>query len=347
MKAKKVLVTGGAGFIGSHTVVELQNAGFEVVVIDDLSNAYGEVVDRIAQITGKRPAFYQFDLCDFRKLSDFFKENPELDAVIHFAALKQVGESVEKPLKYYRNNLDSLLNLLDLMGDFQVPSMVFSSSCTVYGEPEEVPVSEDAPIQKAESPYGNTKHMGEDILADTTHANGDLKVISLRYFNPIGAHESALIGEWPLGKPENLVPFLTQTAIGKRDQLTVFGDDYPTPDGTCIRDYIHVVDVAKAHVTAMERLIENQNQHRFEVFNLGTGEGYSVFDVIQTFEKVTGVQVPYKVGPRRPGDVVKVYADTKKANEILGWKAEKTLEDMMASAWAWEKALNQEKANSL
>ncbi len=342
---EKILVTGGTGFIGSHTVVELQNAGYEVVIIDNLSHSFQEVVERIGEITGKKPLFYPINLCDYQALSEFFKAHNDLDGVIHFAAYKFVGNSVENPLKYYRNNIDSMLNLLDLMVAYQVNSFVFSSSCTVYGEPESVPVSEDAPIQKAESPYGNTKHIGEDILEDTTNAT-KMEGISLRYFNPIGAHDSALIGEWPLGKPENLAPFLTQTAIGKREKLTVFGNDYPTPDGTCIRDYIHVMDVAKAHVIAMQRLLEKQNAGTCEVFNLGTGAGYSVLDVIKTFEKVTGVKVPYEIGERRPGDVVKVYADTTKANQELGWKAEKNLEDMMVSAWAWEKALNQEKAPS-
>jgi len=338
MSNNKVLVTGGTGFIGSHTVIELQNAGFEVIVIDNLANSYAEVIDRIAAITGQKPAFYQLDLCDYEALAQFFDANQEVDAVIHFAAYKSVGVSVEQPLRYYRNNLVSLLNILDLMNAYGIQSLVFSSSCTVYGEPEEVPVSEEAPIQKAESPYGNTKHIGEDVLADSSRANG-FEVISLRYFNPVGAHESAIIGEWPLGKPENLVPYLTQTAIGKRAQLTVFGDDYPTPDGTCIRDYIHVVDVARAHVVAMERLLNAENQQAFEVFNLGTGEGYSVLDVIKTFEEVSGVQVPYAIGARRAGDVVKVFADTVRANEVLGWHAEKTLAEMMMAAWEWEKAL--------
>lgn len=334
-----VLVTGGTGFIGSHTAVELQNAGYEVIVVDNLANSYEEVIGRIGKITGRHPIFYNYDLCDREKVLSIFREHPDIEAVIHFAAHKFVSESVEEPLKYYRNNLDSHMNLLEAMEQQGVKPMVFSSSCTVYGEPEEVPVAEDAPIKEAESPYGSTKHICEDILKDVTKSK-TTQGIALRYFNPIGAHPSAQIGEWPLGKPENLVPFLTQTAIGKRKALTVFGDDYPTHDGTCVRDYIHVVDIAKAHVVAMERMLKGQNQSSFEVFNLGTGEGYSVLDLIKTFEKVTGVKVPYQMGDRRPGDVTKVYADTTKANRELGWKAELGLEEMLASAWEWEKALN-------
>ena len=338
MAKSKILVTGGTGFIGSHTVVELQQAGYEVVIIDDLSNSYAEVIDRIGRITGEKPAFYKLNLCDARSLRDFFEQNADIKGVIHFAALKSVGESVEKPLKYYHDNIVSMTNLMELMLEFQVIPFVFSSSCTVYWEPDEVPVSENAPVKEAESPYGNTKHIGENILEDSTKAH-NFEGIALRYFNPIGAHESALIGEWPIGKPENLVPYLTQTAMGKRDVLTVYGDDYPTPDGTCIRDYIHVVDIAKAHVVALERLLKHENRSAFEYFNLGTGTGYSVLDVINAFEKATGVNVPYKIGERRPGDVTKVYADTSKANKELGWKAEKGLEEMVKSAWEWEKAL--------
>lgn len=344
MANNKILVTGGTGFIGSHTVVELQAGGYEVVVIDNLANSCSAVIDRINQITGVKPEFHQIDLCDYETLYQFFESHSDLAGVIHFAAHKFVGDSVERPLRYYHNNLVSQINLLDLMNKYGIQPFVFSSSCTVYGEPDEIPVSENAPIKKAESPYGNTKHIGEDMLRDTTDANG-IQGISLRYFNPTGAHDTALIGEWPLGKPENLVPYLTQTAIGKRDRLTVFGDDYPTPDGTCIRDYIHVVDVAKAHLIALERLLNREHHEAFEVFNLGTGEGYSVLEVIQTFEKVTGAKVPYQIGERRAGDVVRVYADTSRANAVLGWKAEKSLDNMVQSAWEWEKGLAEEANN--
>jgi len=337
---KKVLVTGGTGFIGSHTVVELQKAGYEVVVIDNLAQSYRFVIDQIAAITGVEPAFYPIDLCDQTALKKFFEENQDLEAVVHFAAYKSVGESVNQPLKYYHNNLVSLINLLELMKTYQVKDLVFSSSCTVYGEPDQVPVAEDAPIKKAESPYGNTKHIGEDILHESSSAD-NLEVISLRYFNPIGAHDSALIGELPIGTPENLMPYLAQTASGRREQLTVFGNDYPTPDGTCIRDYIHVVDLADAHVVALNRLQNKGNKDDFEVFNLGTGEGYSVFDIIQAFENATGIKIDYEIGERRKGDVTQVYADTTKANRDLGWQTQYSLEDMMATAWNWEQTLKE------
>ncbi|MFC2100229.1 UDP-glucose 4-epimerase GalE [Bacteroidota bacterium] len=334
----RILVTGGTGYIGSHTVVELQNQGYEVVIVDDLSNSYAEVIDSIEQITGKRPIFEKFNLCDYDKTKAFFKDSPDLNAVIHFAAYKAVGESVENPLKYYHNNLTSLLNLLKCMESSSVNIMVFSSSCTVYGQPDKLPVSEDSPIKEAWSPYGNTKQISEKIIADTINVS-DVKGIALRYFNPIGAHESALIGEYPIGIPDNLVPYITQTAIGKRNFLRIFGNDYNTADGTAVRDYIHVVDLAKAHVVAVERFLNKKNMKSFEIFNLGTGNGNSVMEVIKSFEKVSGQSLNYKITNRRPGDVEKVWADTKLANKELGWKAEKNLDDMMRSAWKWEKAL--------
>lgn len=337
MAKQKILVTGGTGYIGSHTAVELINAGFEVVIIDNLSNSSIDALDGIEKITGVRPIFEQFDLCDISKTDAFFQKHQDLKAIIHFAASKAVGESVEKPLLYYRNNLVSLLNLLDGMTRYKVSSIVFSSSCTVYGQPEKLPVTEDAPVQKALSPYGNTKQICEEILTDTTFANKDLKVVALRYFNPVGAHPSALIGELPLGVPANLVPFITQTAIGIRQQLSVFGNDYDTPDGTCIRDYIHVVDLAKAHVVAIQRLLENKNKANYEVFNIGTGNGNTVLEIVNTFEKVSGVKLNYKIVGRRPGDIEKVWADTHYANKELGWKAQSTLEETLLSAWKWEK----------
>ena len=333
----KILVTGGTGYIGSHTVVELQNKGFEVLIVDNLSNSSAEIVDQIEKITGIRPVLEVFDLSDREKTADFFRRNNDLQGVIHFAAFKAVGESVEKPLMYYRNNLVSLMNILESMKDNGIQNLVFSSSCTVYGQPDELPVSEKAPIKKAESPYGNTKQISEEIIQDTIKAS-DIHGIALRYFNPIGAHESALIGELPLGVPNNLVPYITQTAIGIRDQLKVFGNDYPTPDGTPIRDYIHVVDLAKAHVIAVDRMIQNKMKKPFEVFNLGTGKGYSVLEVIKAFEKVSGVKLNYKIVGRREGDVVQVWADPSYSNKELGWKAEKGLEEMVASAWKWEQA---------
>jgi UDP-glucose 4-epimerase len=334
----KILVTGGLGFIGSHTVVELQQAGFEVAIIDDLSNSEAFILDRITQITGKKPIFEQFNLCDQEKTDAFFAKHSDIKAVIHFAASKAVGESVEKPLLYYRNNLVSLMNLLEAMKKYGTSGIVFSSSCTVYGQPEILPVTEQAPIQKALSPYGNTKQICEEILQDTIYANAPFKAIALRYFNPIGAHESALIGEIPLGVPNNLIPFITQTAIGLRQQLKVFGSDYDTSDGTCVRDYIHVVDLAKAHVVAVKRIVEQKNKLDFEVFNLGTGNGYTVLEVIKSFEKVTGEKLNYTIVGRREGDIEKVWANTTFANDELGWKAEKNIDEMMSSAWKWEKA---------
>jgi len=338
---KKILVTGGTGFIGSHTVVELQQNGYEVVIADNLSNSTIEVLDNIAGISGIKPAFEQIDLSDQATTADFFNRNEGIQGIIHFAAYKAVGESMEKPVEYYRNNLVSLINLLDSMKTHHIRDIVFSSSCTVYGQPDELPVTEAAPIKPAWSPYGNTKQMGEDILRFTSSLL-DIRAIALRYFNPIGAHESALIGELPLGVPNNLVPFITQTAIGIRQCLSVFGEDYNTPDGTAIRDYIHVVDIARAHVVALDRMINEKSKSNFEIFNLGTGKGFTVLEVIQSFERVTGEKLNYKIVPRRPGDVEKVWADTGYANRELGWEAEKSLDDMMASAWNWEKALASE-----
>lgn len=338
----KILVTGGTGFIGSHTVVELQKEGFDVVIVDDLSNSQKWILDAIADITGIKPQFEQFDLADKNLTADFFNRHNDIVGIIHFAAHKAVGESVAKPLMYYRNNLVSLLNILEGMIEHNIPNLVFSSSCTVYGQPDELPVSEKAPIKKAESPYGNTKQISEEIIIDTL-ASSDLKVIALRYFNPIGAHESAKIGELPLGVPNNLVPYITQTAIGIRQELSVFGHDYNTHDGTPIRDYIHVVDLAKAHVIAVKRMIEKQMKNNFEVFNLGTGIGYSVLDVINSFEKVTGLKLPYKIVGRRAGDVEKVWANPAWSNTELGWKAERSLDEMMDSAWKWEKYYTEKK----
>jgi len=336
---KQILVTGGTGYIGSHTAVELQNAGYEVIIIDNFSNSSIEVLDGIEKITGIRPGFEQFDLIDKEKVDTFFEKYPKIEAIIHFAAFKAVGESVAHPLKYYRNNLNSLVNILDAMDRYHVPGIVFSSSCTVYGQPESLPVTEDAPIVKANSPYGNTKQISEEIIQDTLLSCPELKAIALRYFNPVGAHPTAFIGELPLGVPQNLVPFITQTAAGLRKQLSVFGNDYNTPDGTAIRDYIHVVDLAKAHVIAVERLVESKNKKPFEVFNLGTGNGLSVLDVVNSFQRVSGQKLNYKIVERRPGDVEKVYADTSFANEELGWKAESTLDEILASAWKWEKMI--------
>lgn len=333
----KILVTGGTGYIGSHTVVELIKEGFEVVIIDDLSNSQEDVLDGIEKISGVRPAFYNFNLCDDTRLSQFFKEHSDLKAIIHFAASKAVGESVEKPLLYYRNNLFSLIHLLEGMKRWNTPHIVFSSSCTVYGQPEKLPVTEQTPFQPAESPYGNTKQISEEILRDTCKVNSDINAISLRYFNPVGAHESALIGELPRGVPNNLVPFITQTAAGIREQLLVFGNDYDTPDGSAVRDYIHVVDLAIAHVIALKRLLEGKQKLNYEYFNLGTGKGLTVLEVINIFEKVNSLKLNYKIVGRRPGDVEKIYADTTLANRELGWKATRTPENMMDSAWKWQK----------
>ena len=335
----KILVTGGLGFIGSHTVVELQKEGFEVVIIDDLSNSSIEILDRITSITGVKPIFEEIDLKEKGKVETFFKKHSDLKGVIHFAASKAVGESVQQPLKYYENNISTLVYMLKELEKLETANFIFSSSCTVYGQADELPITEHAPVKKAESPYGNTKQIGEEIIKDVCNINTNLKAIALRYFNPIGAHETAIIGELPIGVPQNLVPFITQTAIGIREQLSVFGDDYPTEDGTCIRDYIHVVDLAQAHVIALKRLLESKNESNYETFNLGTGKGSSVMDVIKSFERVSGEKLNYKIVDRREGDVISAYADTEKANIDLGWKSHLTLDDAMLSAWKWEKAI--------
>ena len=334
---KKILVTGGLGFIGSHTVVELQNEGFEVLIIDNLSNTSIEVLNKITSITGIKPAYFNIDLKNKTSVKDFFATN-KVDGVIHFAASKAVGESVQMPLEYYENNINSLVYILQEMKANNLSNFIFSSSCTVYGQADKLPITENAPIKPAESPYGNTKQIGEEIIKDTTKVT-DLKAIALRYFNPIGAHESAKIGELPIGVPQNLIPFVVQTAAGIRKELSVFGSDYPTPDGTAVRDYIHVVDLAKAHIVALKRLIEDNNKSKFEVFNLGTGKGNSVLEVIKTFEKVTGKKVHYKLVDRREGDITAAYADTNFANKELGWKAELSLDDALLSAWKWQETL--------
>lgn len=333
----KILVTGGLGFIGSHTVVALQEKGFEVVIIDNLSNSSIDVLAGITKITQKTPIFEKLDLREKSKVKEFFEKYPDIEGVIHFAASKAVGESVEKPLLYYENNIASLVYLLQELSEKQQSRFIFSSSCTVYGQADELPISENAPVKKAQSPYGNTKQIGEEIIIDTCNVTDGLKAISLRYFNPIGAHSSAEIGELPLGTPQNLVPFITQTAIGKREQLAVFGDDYDTPDGTCIRDYIHVMDLARAHVIALERLLENEEAPNFEVFNVGTGKGNSVLEVINAFERATGEALNYKIANRREGDITAAYADTSKVQKVLGWKAQQSLDDALKSAWDWEK----------
>ena len=336
----KILVTGGTGYIGSHTVVELQKKGFDVIIVDALFNSRIEVIDAIEKITGIRPEFESFDLANQTLTDDFFARHTDIKGIIHFAAHKAVGESVEQPIKYYRNNLDSLMNILEAMNKYHVPNLVFSSSCTVYGQPdaEHLPVSEKAPIKKAESPYGNTKQIAEEIILESINAYKNLNAIALRYFNPVGAHDSALIGELPLGVPNNLMPYITQTAYGIRECLKVFGNDYQTHDGTPIRDYIHIMDLAKAHVVAVERMIDEKMKKSFEVFNLGTGTGYSVLDVIGSFEKVSGVKLNYEIVGRRAGDIEKVWADPSFSNEELGWKAERQLDEMTLSAWEWEKA---------
>jgi len=339
----KILVTGGTGYIGSHTAVELIEDGYEVVIIDNLYNSEADVIDRISQITGIKPHLSVFDICDTERLNKFFQEQKNIDGIIHFAAYKAVGESVNKPLEYYRNNLLSLINLLETMKVYGIPNFVFSSSCTVYGQPERLPVSEDSPIQPAVSPYGNTKQIGEEIIRDAVTADKQIRAISLRYFNPIGAHPSALIGELPRGVPENLVPYLTQTAYGLRDELKVFGNDYDTPDGSCIRDYLHVVDLAKAHVTAVRRLIENKNKTDLEIFNLGTGNGVSVLEAIRSFERVTRIKLKYVITGRRAGDIEKIWADPTLANKELGWRTESTLDESMRTAWEWEKYIRKNK----
>lgn len=331
----KILVTGGLGFIGSHTVVELQNEGFEVVVIDDLSNSSSDVLNGIEAITGKKPDFEKIDLREKAAVQNFFKKYTDVSGVIHFAASKAVGESVQNPLLYYENNIGSLVYLLQELQKKEESYFIFSSSCTVYGQAEKMPITEDAAVQPAMSPYGNTKQIGEEIIRDVCNVSS-ISSILLRYFNPVGAHPSANIGELPLGVPQNLVPFITQTAIGLREQLSVFGDDYPTSDGTCVRDYIHVVDLAKAHVTALKRLINKKNSEKVEVFNLGTGKGSTVLEVIHAFEEASGQKLNYKIVERRAGDITEAYADTAKANTVLGWKAELPLKDALASAWKWE-----------
>ena len=333
---QKILVTGGLGYIGSHTVVELQNAGFDVVIIDNLSNSSMEVLTGISNISNKTPLFEKLDLRDKDDVSQFFNKYNDIEGIIHFAASKAVGESVENPLLYYENNLNTLIYLLQECKKNYIKNFIFSSSCTVYGEPDKLPINESAPVKEATSPYGNTKQISEEILKDSCKVS-NLKSIALRYFNPIGAHDTAEIGELPLGVPQNLVPFITQTAAGLREQLSVFGDDYPTEDGSCVRDYIHVVDLAKAHVVALERLLKNRNSNQFETFNIGTGKGSSVLEVVNAFEKVTQQKLNYKIVDRREGDVISVYADTKKANDILGWKAEKSMKDSLLSSWNWEK----------
>lgn len=337
----RILVTGGTGYIGSHTVVELQQAGYPVVIIDNLSNSNREVIDGIERITGIRPDFVEGDCTDIETLRKLFADYPDIRGIINFAASKAVGESMHKPILYYRNNLNTLLNLLDLMGPNGVKGIVFSSSCTVYGEPDENPVTENAPIKKATSPYGNTKQISEEIITDVINAGAPFKSVILRYFNPVGAHPSAEIGELPNGVPQNLIPYLTQTAMGIRKELSVFGDDYDTPDGSCIRDYINVVDLAKAHVIAVRRMLEDKSDDKIEIFNLGTGNGVSVLELINVFEEATGVKVPHKVVGRRAGDIEKVWADPAYANEVLGWKATSTLADTMRSAWAWQKKLRE------
>jgi len=338
MAKKKILVTGGLGFIGSHTVVELINAGYDVVIVDDLSNSQRFVLDRITQIAAVKPSFYSIDVSDKEKLSTLFEAEGNIDAVIHFAAFKAVGESVHEPIKYFHNNLFSLVTLLECMEQFNLKNIVFSSSATVYGDPDVLPVTESTAFKKALSSYGSTKQMGEEILEKTT-AVKNIAAISLRYFNPVGAHSSALIGELPIGVPNNLMPFIAQTAAGIREQLVVFGDDYDTPDGTCIRDYIHVVDLAKAHVKSCDRLTSESVENKYEVFNIGTGNGISVMDVITAFEKDNDLKINYTIGKRRPGDAAAVYADVSKANDILGWKAQLGLKEMVTSAWKWQQSL--------
>ena len=337
----KILVTGGTGYIGSHTVVELQNSGYEVVIVDNLSNSNASVVDSIEQVSGIRPAFEMVDCLDYNAMNAVFDKHPGIKAIIHFAASKAVGESVQKPLLYYRNNLVSLINILELMPKHKVDGIVFSSSCTVYGQPDVLPVTEAAPIKKAESPYGNTKQINEEIIHDTVASGSPISAILLRYFNPIGAHPTALLGELPNGVPQNLVPFLTQTAIGIREQLSVFGDDYNTPDGSCIRDFINVVDLAKAHVIAIARILESKQAEPVEVFNIGTGVGLSVLELINGFEKATGVKLNYKIVGRRAGDIEKVWANPDKANNVLGWTAKETIEDTLLSAWKWQLKLRE------
>lgn len=340
MAKKTILVTGGTGYIGSHTVVELLQAGFDTVIADDLSNSSEQVVDCIERIAGRRPAFERIDLKDARRTQDLFERYP-IDATIHFAASKAVGESVREPLTYYRNNLTCLINVLESIRTQGGGPLVFSSSCTVYGQPDHPPVRETDPVKPAQSPYGNTKQICEQIIRDTINACPQIRAILLRYFNPIGAHPSALIGELPLGVPQNLMPYITQTAAGIRDSLSVFGDDYDTPDGTCVRDYLHVVDLARAHVKAVDRLLFRPDIPPCQIFNLGTGRGYSVLDVIRSFEKTTGVKLNYRIAPRRAGDIEQIWADPSLAEQVLGWKAELSLDEMTLSAWRWQQTLKQ------
>ena len=333
----KILVTGGLGFIGSHTVVELINSGYEPVIVDNLSNSHPKIIDQLTKIIGFRPIFHQLDLCDEAAVRNLAMTEPDIEGIIHFAAYKAVGESVKMPLKYYRNNFYSMLNLLDAY-DGNPLNFVFSSSCTVYGQPDHLPVTETAPTKPAQSPYGNTKQIAEEILKDMVASGTDYKVVSLRYFNPVGAHETALIGELPIGVPQNLVPFITQTAIGKREKITVFGDDYNTPDGSCVRDYIHVVDLAKAHVAAL-KLMEQPSFTGYDVFNIGTGNGSTVLQIINAFERATGVKLKYEIGARREGDIEQVWGDVNKSAQKLHWTAKLNIDDMMQSAWEWEKYL--------
>lgn len=342
MKTERILVTGGTGYIGSHTVVELQQAGYPVVIIDNLSNSDKSVLDGIEAITGIRPDFIEADCTDINALKELFAKYPDIKGIINFAASKAVGESMQKPILYYRNNLNTLMNLLELMAPNNVKGIVFSSSCTVYGEPDINPVTEQSPIKKATSPYGNTKQISEEIITDVINAGAPFKSVILRYFNPVGAHPSAMIGELPNGVPQNLVPYLTQAAMGIRTELSVFGNDYDTPDGSCIRDYIDVVDLAKAHVIAVERMLQDKSDEKIEIFNLGTGRGVSVLELIAAFERSTGVKVPHKIVGRRAGDIEKVWANPKHANEVLGWTAMTPLEDTMRSAWAWQCKLRQQ-----
>ncbi|SFI80462.1 UDP-glucose 4-epimerase GalE [Myroides guanonis] len=336
----KVLVTGGLGFIGSHTVVELQSEGFEVIIVDDLSNSSLDVLDGITAITSIKPTFENMDLRCKKSVQGLFEKYQDIERVIHFAASKAIGESFERPLLYYENNLTTLIHILQGLENKKNPQLIFSSSCTVYGQAKEIPITEVAPIQSALSPYGNTKQIGEEIIADTAQVT-NISAVLLRYFNPIGAHESCLIGELPLGVPQNLIPFITQTAIGLRDELAVFGDDYDTVDGTCVRDYIHVVDLAKAHVAALKRLINKENLSKIEDFNIGMGTGTSVLEIIESFERVNSIKLPYKIVNRRRGDIAVAYADTKKANDVLGWKATKTLDEALSSAWRWQQLVSE------
>lgn len=338
---ERILVTGGTGYIGSHTVVELQNSGYEVIIVDNLSNSSADVVDNIEKVSGIRPTFEQLDCLDLNGMDALFAKYVGIKAIIHFAASKAVGESVQKPLLYYRNNLLSLINLLELMPKHDVRGIVFSSSCTVYGQPDELPVTEQAPIKKAESPYGNTKQINEEIICDTITSGAPISAILLRYFNPIGAHPTALLGELPNGVPQNLIPYLTQTAIGIREKLNVFGDDYNTPDGSCIRDFINVVDLAKAHVVAIARILQQKQKAKVETFNIGTGRGLSVLELINAFEQSTGVKLNHQIVDRRAGDIEKVWANPDYANTELGWKAETSIEDTLRSAWAWQLKLRE------